>query len=117
MSTGFWIWVALAAGSGGSLIVGRPWTMLLSRGRYPEQIRAHQLFREANWLITCAWTLYFGAAASTTALTVWWISILFTVPTPLLGWLSFVVGDRYVPWKLRRSETKHKGDAPMSTPA
>jgi putative sterol carrier protein len=117
MSTGLWIWIALAAGSGGSLMIGRPWTMLLSRGRYLEQIRAHQLFREANWLITGAWTLYFAAAASTTALTMWWISILFTVPTPLLGWLSFVVGDRYAPWKLRRSEPKRKGDAPMSTPA
>jgi SCP-2 sterol transfer family len=117
MSTGFWIWIALAAGSGGSLIVGRPWTMLLSRGRYLEQIRAHRLFREANWLITAAWTIYFAAAASTTALTVWWTSILFTVPTPFLGWLSFVVGDRYGPWRLRRPEPKGKGGAPVPTPA
>src|SRR5437016_4884825 len=72
-----------------------PWTALLSRRRYPDHIRAHPLFAEANLVITGAWTVYFTAAAAATALAGSWMAIAFTVPTPLLGWLSYRVGDRY----------------------
>jgi SCP-2 sterol transfer family len=115
MSVGTLIWAVQAAGSGGSLVVGRPWTALLSRRRYPEQVRVHPLFPEANQVITGAWTVYFALATAATALTGTWASIAFTMPTPLLGWLSYRVGDRYAPWKLRRSEPK--GAAPMTTAA
>jgi putative sterol carrier protein len=115
MSIGAWIWLAQAAGSGGSLAVGHPWTALLSRRRYPDHVRAHPLFVEANQVITGGWTGYFAAAAIVTALVGSWTAIAFTVPTPVLGWLSYRVGDRYAPWKLRRSVPK--GDAPMTTAA
>jgi hypothetical protein len=115
MSVGTLIWALQAAGSGASIAVGRPWTGLLSRRRYPEQVRVHPLFAEANQVITGAWTLYFAVAAAATALTGAWASIAFIVPTPLLGWLSYRAGDRYALWKLRRSETK--GATRMTTPA
>jgi len=114
MRIGTWIWLAQAVASGASLALGYPWTSLLSR-RYPDQVRAHPLFREANQLITGGWTAYFAIAGVASALTGPWTSIAFAVPTPLLGWLSFRVGDRYAPWKMRRSDPK--GEVPMATPA
>lgn len=115
MSIGAWIYLGQAAASGASLAVGHPWTALFSRGRYSEQVRAHPLFVETNRVITGAWTLYFTIAATATALTGPWTPIIFSVPTPLLGWLSYRVGDRYAPWKLQRSQPK--GETPMTTPA
>jgi putative sterol carrier protein len=115
MTTGAWIWIALALGSGASLGLGHPWTSFLGRGRVPDQIRRHPLFREANQVITGAWTAYFAIAGVASALTGPWVSIALCVPTPLLGWLSFRVGDRYAPWRTRRSHPK--GDIPMATPA
>jgi hypothetical protein len=115
MSTGVAIWLAQAGASGASLAIGHPWTGLLSRRRYPAHVQAHPLFVEANQVITGAWTAYFAAAAAVTALTGPWMSIVFAAPTPVLGWLSYRVGDRYAPWKMRRSEPK--GDTSMATPA
>jgi putative sterol carrier protein len=34
------------------------------------------------------------------------VSIALSVPTPVLGWVSFLLGDHYVPWRMRRSATK-----------
>jgi putative sterol carrier protein len=115
MSTmGAWIWSALALGSAFSLGVGRPWTSYLNRGRYPEQVRAHPWFREVNQAITTGWTAYFGVAAVVSALGPAWVSIALSVPTPVLGLLSFHLGDRYLPWRMRRSETK--GEMSMTNP-
>ncbi len=115
MTIAAWIYLGQAVASGGSLAVGHPWTALLSRRRYPEQVRAHPLFVEANRFITGAWTLYFGVAATATALAGPWTPIILSGPTPLLGWLSFRVGDRYAPWKMQRSQPK--GELPVTTPA
>jgi putative sterol carrier protein len=115
LTMGAWIWWALAVGSAVSLGVRRPWTSYLSRGRYLEQVRAHPWFREANQVITGGWTAYFFGAAVLSMLGPAWVSIALSLPTPVLGWLSFLVGDRYVPWRMRRSETK--GDASMTNPA
>jgi putative sterol carrier protein len=114
MSIGVWIWLAQTAASGASLAVGHPWTAQLSRRRYSEQVRVHPLFVEANQVITGAWTLYFALAAAGTALTAPSTAIVFAVPTPLLAWLSFRVGDRYAPWRLRRTDPK--GETSMATP-
>jgi putative sterol carrier protein len=114
MSIGVGIWSVQAVASGASLAAGHPWTARLSRRRYSEQVRAHPLFVEANQLITGAWTVYFAIAAVATGLIGPWIAIAFTVPTPILGWLSYLVGDRYAPWKLRRSHPQ--GDTSMTTP-
>jgi putative sterol carrier protein len=111
---GAWIWSALAVGSAVSLGLGRPWTSYLSRGRYPEQVRAHRWFREVNQVITAGWTVYFGVSAVLSMLGPAWVSIALSVPTPVLGWMSFLLGDRYVPWRMRRSETK--GEVSMTNP-
>jgi hypothetical protein len=103
---GAWIWSALAVGSAVSLGLGRPWTSYLSRRRYAEQVRAHPWFREANQVITAGWTAYFAAAALLSTLGPAWVSIALSVPTPVLGWVSFLLGDHYVPWRMRRSATK-----------
>ncbi|HEY3845041.1 MAG TPA: SCP2 sterol-binding domain-containing protein [Acidimicrobiales bacterium] len=96
-----WLWAVPAAGSGVSVMVRHPWTALLSRGRYDGPVRAHPMFREANLVVSGGWTLYFGLAAVTTALTGrWWVSLAFVLPTPLLGRLSFRVGDGYASWKM-----------------
>jgi putative sterol carrier protein len=115
MNIGAWTWIALALLSGASLGLGHPWTSLLSHNRFPDQVRRHPLFREANQVITAVWTAYFAVAGVVAALTGPWTSIALSVPTPLLGWLSFRVGDRYAPWKTRRSE--QKGAIPMAAPA
>jgi hypothetical protein len=100
VSFGIWIWGVQAAFSGGSLAAGRPWTSLASGRRYPPQVRAHPLYVGANRRITAAWTVYFAVAAVVTAVTAPWVSIAFIAPTPLLGWLSFVAGDRYAAARL-----------------
>jgi putative sterol carrier protein len=103
---GAWIWAALASGSAVSLGLRRPWTSYLSRGRYPEQVRAHPLFREANQVLTAGWTCYLGVAAVLSTLGPTWVPIALSVPTPVLGWVSFLIGDRFVPWRMRRPEAK-----------
>ncbi|HEY1651218.1 MAG TPA: SCP2 sterol-binding domain-containing protein [Acidimicrobiales bacterium] len=114
MTIGVWIWGAQAAVSAVTLLAGRPWTAALSGGRYDEQVRAHPVFVEANRWITGGWTLYFALAATVTALTNPWAALAFAGPTPLLGWASFRIGDRYANWKMEQALTK--GKTAMATP-
>ncbi len=93
-------WATLAVASAATLTLRHPWTALLAQGRYTAEVRAHPLFREANLLITGAWTLYFAVAAVTTALTSPWAAVAWAAPAPLLGWASFRVGDRYAVFDL-----------------
>src|SRR3954462_1460764 len=102
---GGWVWAGQAILSGASLVARRPWTALVSRGRYSEQVGRHDWFAEANTRITAAWTAYFGAAAITTALTASWVAAVWVVPTPALALVSFRVGDRYGAWKSRSRST------------
>jgi putative sterol carrier protein len=115
MSIGVWIWGAQAAASAAGLLIGRPWTALLSGRRYDEQVRAHPVFIDANRWITGVWTLYFALAATVTALTNPWSALAFAVPTPFLGWASFRIGDRYANWRMEQATTK--GTPVMSTSA
>jgi hypothetical protein len=108
--TGALIWGALAAVSAVSLVLRHPWTALLSARRYPAQVRAHPLYQEANMIITAAWTAYYALAAVTTAVTVPIAGLLWIVPTPLLGWLSFKAGDRYA---IRRVGPMHSAGGTM----
>ena len=93
-------WAGLAAGSAATLVLRRPWTGWLAGHRYPGQVRSHPLFREANLLITGAWTGYFVAAAITAAFTPGWAAAIWAAPTPLLGWASFRAGDWYTARRL-----------------
>jgi hypothetical protein len=111
---GIWIWGVQAAFSGGSLAVGRPWTSLVSGRRYPPHVRAHPLYVSANRRITAAWTVYFALAAVITAVTTPWVSMVFIAPTPLLGWLSFIAGDRYAAARLATASDSNEGNV-MST--
>ena len=109
VNSGMWVWGVQAAFSGGSLAAGRPWTSLASGRRYPPHVRAHPLYVSANRRITAAWTAYFALAAVVTAVTGPWVSIGFIVPTPLLGWLSFLAGDRYAAARLARLSDSNEG--------
>jgi hypothetical protein len=109
MNIGIWIWGAQAAFSGGSLAAGRPWTSLASGRRYPPHVRVHPLYIAANRRITAAWTAYFALAAVVTAVTSPWVSIAFIAPTPLLGWLSFIAGDRYAAARLASASDSNEG--------
>ncbi|HWF15644.1 MAG TPA: SCP2 sterol-binding domain-containing protein [Acidimicrobiales bacterium] len=115
MSIGVWVWGIEGAVSASSLLIGRPWTAWLSGRRYNEQVRTHPVFMEANGWITAVWTLYFALAATVTALTNPWSALAFAVPTPLLAWASFRIGDRYPDWKMERATTK--GSTAMTTRA
>jgi len=114
-SAGVWVWLGQAVASGVTIAIGRPWTALLSRSRYPEQVRHHVLFAQANRMITAGWTSYFALAALITGLTVPWAALAFAAPTPILGWLSFRVGDWYA--KSKMAALMEKGDQPMASPA
>jgi len=105
-----WIWMGLAVASGASFVFGQPWTGFLSARRYTASVRAHPLFTEANQVITAAWTTYFAIAALATALSNVWTSTGFAAAAPFLGWLSFVVGDRYPVWRTHRLETDGEGN-------
>ncbi len=115
ISIGVWIWGAQGAVSLASLLAGRPWTALLSGRRYDEQVRAHPLFTAANRWITGGWTAYFALAATVTALTTPWAGLAFAAPTPLLGWASFRIGERYADRRLQPSTTEGNTDM-ASTP-
>src|SRR4051794_30333239 len=109
VNIGIWVWGVQAACSGGSLAAGRPWTSLASGRRYPQHVRAHPLYISANRRITGAWTAYFALAAVVTAATAPWVSIVFIAPTPVMGWLSFVAGDRYAAARLATSSASKEG--------
>jgi putative sterol carrier protein len=115
MWVGTWVWGVSALASVGTLVMGRPWTALLSGRRYDQQVRAHPYFVAANMWITAGWTAYFTLAAVVTALTIPWSALAFSVPTPLLGWASFQLGDRYAPWRQQRA--MRKGTTVMTTSA
>jgi hypothetical protein len=100
MLAGALSWGILAVASSATLALRHPWTGLLAQGRYATQVSAHPLFREANLVITGAWTVYFATAAVTTALTTPWAAVAWAAPTPLLGWVSFRAGYRYAAWRL-----------------
>jgi putative sterol carrier protein len=114
ISIGVWIWSAQAAASAASLLIGRPWTALLSGRRYDDQVRVHPVFSDANRWITGGWTVYFALAALVTALTTPWSALAFAVPTPLLAWASFRIGDHYANWRMEQAATK--GRTAMTTP-
>jgi putative sterol carrier protein len=94
------IWGVQAAASGASLIAGRPWTSLVSGRQFTPEVRAHPLFAAANRRVTMGWTLYFGLAAvvSFAAGPMW--SLVLAAPTPLLGWVSYRVGNGYAAARL-----------------
>lgn len=100
MAFGAVIWGVQALGSAATLVLRRPWTSWLSSRRYEPQVRAHPLFQEANLVITGGWTGYFALAAATSAISAMGVSLLWAVPTPLLGWASFKAGDRYAARRL-----------------
>jgi putative sterol carrier protein len=110
VSIGVWIWGAQGAASLASLLAGRPWTALLSGRRYDQQVRAHPVFQETNRWITVGWTAYFALAATVTALTTPWSGLAFALPTPLLGWASFRIGERYADRRVPSPTTKGTTD-------
>jgi putative sterol carrier protein len=89
--------------------------MLLSGRRYNDQVRAHPYFLEANMWITGGWAGYFVLASAVTALTYPWCAFALAGPTPLLGWASFVVGERFAGWKVRAEMMK--GAKAMTEPS
>lgn len=95
MSVGVWIWSAEAAVSAATLAARRPWTAVVAAPHYDAQVRAHPAFRTTNAALTAGWTAYFALAAVTTAVSTPAVALVWAVPTPLLGWLSFRLGDRY----------------------
>lgn len=116
MSIAAWIWSGLALASGLTLVVGRPWTGLVAARRYEPQVRQHPWFKEANLLLTAAWTAYFATAAALVALVGVWVTTILALTTPLFATASFKVGDRYGAWKVRRTATT--SEEPMTrTPA
>ena len=112
ISIGVWIWGAQGAVSLASLLAGpavdRPCS---AARRYDEQVRAHPLFTAANrGGSPGGWTAYFALAATVTALTTPWSGLAFALPTPLLGWASFRIGERYADRRVPSPTTKGTTD-------
>lgn len=102
MKLGLVIWGVQTLLSGASLALRRPWTMLLSRRRYPRALWDTPLFVETNMIITGAWTAYFAIAAAASAVGPAAVPIGFAIASAPLAKLSFWFGDRYSSARLAR---------------
>jgi hypothetical protein len=52
MMTVTWIYVVLSAGSALSVLIGRPWTSIISRRTNPRELWADPVFLETNNLLS-----------------------------------------------------------------
>jgi hypothetical protein len=103
MSPGVWIWGGLAAASGISLALGRPWTRATATRRYPEAVRALPAYSYSHLVITAGWTAYFVLAALVSALVPSWAAPILAAPAPLGAGLSHRLGPKIAQRRMARA--------------
>ena len=86
---------SLAAISIASVLIKRPWTIILARRSTPPEVWPTDLFLETNMLITGAWAFLFFLAALLASYAPLWLNIAFGTLLMILGRLSSRFGLWY----------------------
>jgi hypothetical protein len=84
-----------------SIIVRRPWTILIARRRTPPEVWSTDLFLETNSIITGGWTILFAMAALQSIYAPIWCSLILAVVYFLLSRLSPKFGTWYSSKRLK----------------
>lgn len=71
-----------------SVLIKRPWTILIARRHTPPEVWSTDLFLETNMIISGAWTLLFALAAFLSIILPLWANLMVGVIFFLLGRLS-----------------------------
>ena len=100
-----YLYLAAAAVSVGSILIGRPWVGHLAKRTAPEQIRSMSAYSEMTNGLTAIWAALFAVAALIAFTVDGWIPIAIGVVLFLLGRLSPTAGRWYVRQRLGTSAT------------
>ncbi|HNY66557.1 MAG TPA: hypothetical protein PKM41_14065 [Deltaproteobacteria bacterium] len=95
MNWSTYLLAVLAALSLGSILIGRPWTVIVARRHTPPEVWSTGLFLETNMIITGAWVLLFALGAVLSATMPLWVNLLVAVLYPVLGRFSSRFGLWY----------------------
>ena len=100
MSTGSMILGSLALISLVSLLLKRPWTILVARRSAPPEVWSTDLFLETNMIITGAWAVLFFVAALLASYASTWVNVAFGALLMVLGVSSSRFGSWYAARRL-----------------
>jgi hypothetical protein len=78
-----------------SLLMKRPWTIIVARRSTPPEVWSTDLFLETNMIITGAWAALFFVAALLATLAPTWVNLAFGALLVALGFLSSRFGSWY----------------------
>ena len=101
MGIGTWVFGCLAAISIASIIVKRPWTIVMARRSTPPEVWSTPLFLETDLVVTGAWALLFVVGAALVSLAPLWVNLSFGALLFLLGRLSPRFGSWYAARRLK----------------
>jgi hypothetical protein len=87
-----------------SILIKRPWTIIIARRNTPAEVWSTHLFLETNMIITGAWSFLFGLAAVISATMPFWVNLVLCVAYALLGSFSSRFGLWYSSRRLRRMQ-------------
>jgi hypothetical protein len=116
VSTGSVILGSLALISLVSLLVKRPWTILVARRSVPPEVWTTDLFLETNMIITGAWAVLFFVAALLASYASTWVNVGFGVLLAALGLLSSRFGLWYSSRRLEAMGLSAEILDPQQTP-
>lgn len=84
-----------------SILIKRPWTIIIARRKTPPEVWSTGLFLETNMIITGAWTILLGLATVISATMPLWVNLVLCVVYSLLGSFSSRFGSWYSSKRLR----------------
>ena len=106
MSTGSMILGSLALISLVSLLLKRPWTILVARRSAPPEVWSTDLFLETNMIITGAWAVLFFVAALLASYASTWVNVAFGALLMVLGVSSSRFGSWYAARRLEAMDKR-----------
>ncbi len=112
MHLGSWIFGLLALASLASVVVRRPWTMIVARRHNPPEVWSTDLFRETNMLLTTGWAVLFAGAAILASLAPLSLNIAWGAVLLVLGHFSPRLGSLYASRRLRAMGLSPPEDEP-----
>jgi len=77
-----------------SILLGRPWTIIIARRGTPPEVWATGLFLETNMIITGAWTLLFSLATVSSYTMPLWANLILGLAYLIVGRCS----SRFAKW-------------------
>jgi len=95
MNVGMIVFGGFATISFASMLAKRPWTIILARRNYPQEVWATDLFLETNMVVTGVWTFLFAIAAVLASFVPAWVHIVVGVSYAALGSVSHRFGSWY----------------------